>query len=260
VPRQKPVPRGRTFELGQYEFGTGKRRVRVHVPGGVPEKHPALFLFDGQNAFDDEGSFAGGWHAHRAADRLGAKKTIPAPVVVAIDHGGAERIRELAPFPRGETKPALDELLEVIQHRVMPDVHARLSLREGPEGHVIGGSSMGGLAALYAHFRRPEVFAGALVMSPSLWFGTGAIFDFVAGQGDPYRSRVYLDCGGQEGGGRMLALTERMAAHLRGRGWLERKGPRGDMGRFLMFRADARGRHDERAWRRRLPKALQFLF
>jgi hypothetical protein len=30
---------------------------------------PTLYLFDGQNVFGDEGSFAGGWHTHAAVDR-----------------------------------------------------------------------------------------------------------------------------------------------------------------------------------------------
>lgn len=258
MPKPVHVPRGHEFELGPYRG----RRVRVHVPGGGPpgQRRGALLLFDGQNAFGDAGSFAGGWHAHRAVDHLAVRKTIPAPVVVAIDHTGAGRIGELAPFDHAHHPAGLAPLLDLVQHEILRDLHARVPVREGPDGHVIGGSSMGGLAALYAHFARPEVFGGALVMSPSLWFGSGRIFDFVAAQPNPYRSRVYLDCGAREGRGRMLAAAERMAAHLRGRGWAERKAPRGELGLYLLWRPDARGGHDERSWRRRLPRALRFLF
>lgn len=44
---------------------------------------------------------------------------------------------------------------------------------------------MGGLAALYAHFRRPDVLGAALCMSPSLRFAERRIFDFVAAQPVP---------------------------------------------------------------------------
>jgi hypothetical protein len=62
---------------------------------------------------------------------------------------------------------------------------------------------------------------------------------------------VYLDCGAREGGGRMLPLVERMAKKLRGRGYPPEQ---------LMMRADQRGAHNERHWRRRLPLALRFMF
>ena len=111
--------------------------------------------------------------------------------------------------------------------------------------------SMGGLAAMYAHHRHPDVFGGAICMSPSFWFAKGAILRFVEETPRPPISRVYLDCGAREGGGRMLPFVERMAKKLRGRGYPPEQ---------LMMRADQRGAHNERHWRRRLPLALRFMF
>ena len=233
------------------------RRVRAYMPQATPAgtKRPVLVLFDGQNVFGDQGSFAGGWHAHRAVDRLVARKPV-APVVVAVDHGGVARIDELTPFHEGRRGGKLDALLTAIVDQLLPRVHDRLDLQYGPSGHAIGGSSLGGLAALYSHFKRPEVFGGALCMSPSLWFTRRRVKDFVAAQSNPYKSRVYLDAGTREGGGRLLPLVAAMAAHLEGRGW--RTDGVGDL--RILLRPDSRGGHDERAWRRRFPKALRFHF
>ena len=106
-------------------------------------------------------------------------------------------------------------------------------------------------AALYAHFRHPEVFGGALCMSPSFWMARQAIFGFVEGRPTPSISRVYLDCGAREARGRMLPIVARMADHLKGRGY-----PEGQ----LLWRPDSRGQHSERHWRRRAPRALRFMF
>jgi hypothetical protein len=38
---------------------------------------------------------------------------------------------------------------------------------------------MGGLVSVYAFFRHPSVFGRAGVMSPSVWFGQGAVLDFI---------------------------------------------------------------------------------
>ncbi|KFE62798.1 hypothetical protein DB31_3912 [Hyalangium minutum] len=83
----------------------------------------------------------------------------------------------------------------------------------------MGGSSMGGLAALYAHFRHPDLFGAALCMSPSLGFADRKIFDYVAAQPKPWTSRIYIDAGAKEDGGSMVADAERLVHHLRERGW-----------------------------------------
>jgi hypothetical protein len=50
----------------------------------------------------------------------------------------------------------------------------------------------------------------------------------------------------------MIKHAREMAEHLETRGW--------GTGEKLMWRPDAKGTHSERHWRRRLPKALRFLF
>lgn len=252
------APAAQMHTLGPYSVPGVKlpeRRVRVYVPRGHDagkRPQPVLVLLDGQNVFDDHGSYAGGWYAHEAVDELSPRANYR-PLLVAIDHGGDKRIDELGPFahgPRGG-RGTTDHLLAWIGEKLLPEVRTRFGGWEGPVGTAIGGSSMGGLAALYAHFRRPDLFGGALAMSPSFWFGSRGVFRFVAEQPNPWVSRVYLDCGAREGGGRMSPLVEDMAAHLRGRGYDDRS---------LLLRIDGRGTHSERHWRRRLPRALRFMY
>jgi predicted alpha/beta superfamily hydrolase len=235
--------------LGSYDIpGIGQRRVRVHVPRGRA-KRSVVVLFDGQNVFDDEGSFAGGWHAHRAAERVVTRRR-PAPIVVAVDHGYAARQHELLPFSGGRSRGGLDAMVAFLRVRLAHDVRARFGIPAAPARWVVGGASLGGVAALYTHFAAPEVFGGALCMSPSLGIGGRRLFEWTAAQPLPWTSRIYLDCGAREGRGTALPRVAAMAALLRARGYGEDR---------LRFRRDARGRHDEASWRRRLPGALRFL-
>lgn len=231
--------------------GGGPRLVRVYVPGGHDPSRggPLLLLFDGQNVFDDEPSYAGGWHAHGAVERLARRR--PRPVVVGIDHGGAERIRELAPWDNHGAHGGLDPLLDAVIHGLLPRLRSTFGVGAGPAATLVGGSSMGGLAALYAHFRRPEVFGGALAMSPSLWFAQRRILGWLGQAPIPWTSQIYLDCGAQEARGAMLALARTLAEQLRQRGYGHDR---------LRFREDPHGAHNERAWRRRLPSALRFFY
>lgn len=230
----------------------GPRGVRVYVPprgnGGAPS--PVLYMFDGQNVFDDESSYAGGWRLHTMARSL-AKRHGRAPVIVGIDHGGEARLRELAPWTRDGGHGVTDALVDWIGFTLAPRIRGEFNVSGEPREVGIGGSSLGGLAALYAHFHRPEHFGLVLSMSPSLFVGGGKIFEFVASKSKPWTSRIYLDAGGLEGGGGMLRSAERMANDLRGRGW--------DDG-SLRFVAAKRGTHSEKAWRRRAPSAVEWLF
>jgi enterochelin esterase-like enzyme len=244
---------GEVSLLGPFAVpGLAPRLIRVYLPRdfGAAKTKPGLYLFDGQNDFGDEPSFAGGWHVHDAVEGL-ARTQRPVPVVVGIDHGGEKRHFELSPFAIGEEPGKLETLLDWITVHLMPALAAELSLIPGPLGAVIGGSSMGGLAAFWSHFRHPEAFGGALAMSPSFWLANQAIFADVAARPIPNVSRLYLDAGAKEDKGRVVAAVQAMAEHLEGRGY--------DSDR-LLWRADKRGTHSEACWRRRLPRALRFMY
>ncbi|GAC1353856.1 MAG: alpha/beta hydrolase [Polyangiales bacterium] len=255
MPRRVSIRPGGLRDLGRFEVpGLAPRRVRVHVPPCPPidGRRPVLFLFDGQNVFGDAGAFAGGWHAHDAVDRLAAIKTRRrfVPRVGGLDHGGEARIDELSPVSDGRRGGKLPLLIDWLAGTLVPLVQHEFGVIPGPHGASIGGSSMGGLAALWAHHARPDVFGGAISMSPALWFAGRSIFADVGARPKPEPSRIWLDCGTREAGGRMVHLAADMARMLASRGYAPEQ---------LAWLADPRGGHDEKSWRRRFPRALRFM-
>lgn len=238
--------------LGPFEApGLSPRLARVYVPPArAPGPRPLLCVFDGQNVFHDEPSFAGGWHLHRTALRM-ASRGERAPIVVGIDHGGHARIDELSPFPTKHGPGRLPVLLELLRSTVLPLVTRTFGASESPSDTAIGGSSMGGLAALWVHHEAPERFGLVMSMSPSLHIGHGAFFEWAAQKPRVAGSRIYLDAGGLEAGGSMLRAAETLAKAFLARGY---------DGQALRFVAAKRGRHDEKSWRRRAPGAIRFLF
>jgi enterochelin esterase-like enzyme len=232
--------------------GHEPRLVRVYLPSTFTPDLPrfTLYMFDGQNIFDDGPSFAGGWFLHEAIEKL-ARTRRRAPVVVGVDHGGPRRIDELSPFEMEGSAGRLDVLLDWMVDSLGPRLAAELPLIGGPIGAVVGGSSMGGLAALYAHWRKPRSFGGALAMSPSLWVGDGELLRWIETRPVPELSRIYVDCGVREGRGTLLPQVEALASHLAARGYGADR---------LMVRADPRGAHSEASWRRRLPRALRHFY
>jgi enterochelin esterase-like enzyme len=227
------------------------RPVRAYIPPGRSRARRLLVLFDGQNVFDDAPSFAGGWHTHLAVDRIARRSAERAPVVLGIEHGGAQRISELSPFTHRAAQARAEGFITWVARTLVPEARRTLHIAEGSVSVLVGGSSMGGLAALYAHLRHPDVFGGALCMSPSLWVGRSELDAFVARQPKPHISRIYIDCGAKEARGAMARLAAETAAQLAMRGWNPTE---------LRYRRDARGTHSEAHWRRRLPRALGFFY
>ncbi len=229
--------------------GFATRKLRIALP---PDHDPAIarplaIFFDGQNLFGDEGSFAGGWHADAAVARLARARQ--RPIVVGIDHGGVDRLIELSPYrvlgKRGRGHAFLAWVCEVL----VPQLRARFSVLEGPRGVLLGGASLGGLAASYAHFTWPSVVGSALAMSPSFWIDDRAVLTLLSRA--PRISRLYLDGGLHESKGELAPRLRRIQRHLLAHGY-----PR----RALKVVIDPKGAHQERSWRRRLPAALRFLY
>ncbi len=229
---------------------TGARHVRVFVPRPLRPgtRLPVLYMFDGQNIFDDGPSFSGGWHLHTTAQSLAASGHTM-PVIVGIDHGGVQRMNELGPFACSMSRGQLPKLIGWMRKTLMPQIARDYPVRDDVAGTAIGGSSLGGLAALHTHFRHPDLFGAALVMSPSLWLARGKMFRELAKMPTPWTSRIYLDAGRHEH--RIYRDAERLASELRTRGY----GPD-----RLLWRPDPQGRHSESHWCRRAPMGLQFLF
>ncbi len=227
-----------------------ERHILVHLPAdyeSAGRRYPVIYMHDGQNLFDPQTSFAGEWgvdDALAALERQGL-----AAIVVGIPNAGERRLAEYSPFPDprlggGDGQGYLDFVVNTVKPLIDRE------FRTLPDRRHTGiiGSSMGGLISLYAFFHRPEVFGFAGVMSPSLWFGRGAIFGYL--EDAPYvPGRLHLCVGTREGQG--MVKNAQLLRDL-----LERRGYRPEQ---TLRYVEEDAEHHESAWGARLPGALQFL-
>ena len=227
------------------------RRLRVYLPPDYADgtrRYPVLYMFDGQNLFDDATSYAGEWGVDEAMDALARERGFEA-IVVGIDHGNARRIHELVPYANYRLVPNrgigfVDDVVEVVK----PFVDANYRTLPGRADTAILGSSLGGLSADYAIHRHPGVFGKAGVFSPSYWV-SDAPFDIAWRTPLPRDARVYLYMGAQEG--------EESVRNVQGMATTLRAHP-GAAAVELRVVADAG--HDEAAWREAFPGAVRWLF
>jgi predicted alpha/beta superfamily hydrolase len=239
------------------------RRITVLRPRrryGGSEPHPVLYLNDGQNLFDPSTAFGGiAWNVQDAVNRLVRRRVIPPLVVVGIDHGGADRGREYLPVEDDRNPDARDPIgrkyAEFVTREVMPFVERTYPVGRGAASTGFGGSSYGGIAALYTSLANPGTFGRLLIESPSLYVGNRYLLR-KARSATRWPARIYLGVGTAEtsrGDWNEETVTNvrRLEAILRGTGF----GPR-----RLKVVVEEGARHAEEAWARRLPDALAFLF
>jgi len=261
---KRPVRLGNLWihELRSRIFGN-TRLLRVWLPPDYESsgaaRYPVLYLNDGQNLFEAATAFAGvHWQVGETATRLIAEKKIRPLVIVGIDNTGRNRVREYIPYksrdpqvlhPQGTCYP------EFLQREVMPLIEANYRTRRGPENTGLGGSSLGGLVALYTQMAAPGIVGQLLIESPSLFVAGGKILDECR-RFRKWPERIYLGMGTHEVGNpqkdaKIVASAQELASILRAARLDEQR---------LRLRIDEGATHSESAWAARFPEALEFLF
>jgi predicted alpha/beta superfamily hydrolase len=227
------------------------RRIAAILPHDyhtTDRRYPVLYLQDGQNLLDEAAPF-GNWELDKKLAVM-AEQGWTDLIVVAIDHGEKDRIKEFTPsyptrlgpgdgkkygrFLADTLKPFIDK-----NFRTLPD----------REHTGIGGSSMGGLISIYAGSIYPEVYGRQLIFSPSLWVAPEIYKNAI--QTPFYEpTRIYVYAGGQESEN-MLTLIHQFCEGMKTMHpeFLE-----------LHLEIDPLGQHRELEWGRAFPEAAFWLF
>lgn len=240
----EPPHRGRveTFRIGSRILGNS-RAVSVWTPPGRPTGPlPLVVLLDGE-------SFLLAMDAPRIFDNLVAAGAAPPFVAVCVHNA--------TPVSRLEEYACNGDFVRFLSDELLPELRRRQPLRPGPQATTIVGYSLGGLAACWSAYSRPDVFGNVAALSPSLWWSVDEpewlTRRLAHGAGE--RLRVWLEVGTLEsaplpvGGGRlsMLSVARRLRDVLDARG----AAPVG-------YRERAGG-HDCVNWRQGLAEALSGL-
>jgi predicted alpha/beta superfamily hydrolase len=243
----------KTFNIFVPQLNT-TRRIWVYLPpdyNNGTKRYPVLYMFDGQNLFDEATSFAGEWGVDEALEKLYRERNFSL-IVVGIDNGGDKRLDEYAPWVNEEYgRGGLgNATLEFIVQILKPLIDRQY--RTIPNETGIMGSSLGGLMALYAGFWNSSVFRYVGAMSSAFWFNP-QIYDFVK-NAPSGPAKIYIDWGMDEGDNptAFAESNEKMVQILKEKGYVE--------GKNLKVVVDKGGEHNEYYWGKRFPEAVLWLF
>lgn len=250
----------RTIEL---PWG-GALHVRVRLPPSYREqdqqRYPVLYSQDGQSIWSDGTDPYGTWGLDRVLDELWDVGAMDEIIVVSIDTGEG-RIERLTPVPDpvhggGQGADHLRGMVEVLK----PLIDAEYRTRPERASTALLGSSLGGLFSLWAAWTRPDVFGGAICLSPSFWWGERFMLDLVSGGTCPSpRPNLYLDSGAAASGVEYDAST-RDGVHDTRATYQALREHCYELGDDLFLLSWTGHHHDARSWSARVSTPLQLFF
>jgi enterochelin esterase family protein len=219
----------------------GVRDVQVYLPARyrLNRRYPLLIVHDGADYLQ----FA---DFKTVLDNLITRLEIP-PMIVAMIQS-PDRLREYA----GDDRHA-----EFLSQELLPFMSATYPLSDEPASRAIMGASFGGVAALHAAWRYPELYGRLLLQSGSYAFSDiglhqrGPVFDPVVRFMNEFREhpgvpaeRIYMSCGIYE------------SLIYENRSLLPRLQQQGIEVRF----EEVRDAHNWENWRDRLRNGLSWIF
>jgi len=236
-----------SFEIPSHYLKTSKK-IWVYLPENYEtsrKKFPVLYLQDGQNLFDSKTAYSGEWQIDETLDSLKAEI-----IVVGIAHGNENRLQELTPFVHQQYGGGgASAYLDFITNELMPYIQVNYRIKNGKYNTGIGGSSLGGLFAMYASLKHPKLFGKVLVFSPSFWINP-EIYE-VANSLKATKSKYYFMCGTDESA-TLEAETDKMI------GILNEK--RCSCLHLTKKKIVVGGKHNEKLWSKEFAKAYLWLF
>ena len=238
------------FEIPQLHK---KRRIWALLPSDYhlsKKVYPVLYLQDAQNLFDEQSPF-GNWAIDRKLGVL-TEMGFGDIIIVAIEHGGKDRIKEYLPFTTahfgmGEGKKYARFLVETLK----PYIDNKFRTLPKRDFNGVGGSSMGGLISIFTGLMYPDVFSKWMVFSPSLWVSS-EIFHRARHSSNQMETWIYL-YGGHEESTHMETDLKLLRETLKSKR-LSKKLYHSKLS------VNPKGQHNEKYWGAEFPKAIKWLF
>lgn len=241
-----------------FPFANQNRRLHIYLPDDYynsAERYPVMYMFDGHNLFyDSDATYGKSWGFKTFLDRWDKKI-----IVVGLEcaHTGNDRLKEYCPYFwdsfAGPIYGTGQQTMDWIVYNVKPFIDRTYRTWGHREATGIGGSSMGGLMALYASICYNGVFSKAACVSSAIGFCGKDLRAAIAHNDINPDTKVFLSWGSNEsrtprGKAIANACNRSINDHL------YRKGAQPYMYRQIG------GRHCEADWEKQVPLFMNWLW
>lgn len=258
--------------------------VDVLLPEGYDPsdaaRYPVVYMHDGQNLFDPSISFGGvSWGIDKVLSRLSQWNTFRTPIIVGVhnreelrasdylcqkvitDYIPADQLDAANIMYLVNNHPNSDAYTSFLANDLKKAIDARFNTLADRDNTFIMGSSMGGLASLYAMCEYPDVYGGAACLSTH-WIGNfdynstifpTAVLAYMADRlPSPDTHKLYLDHGTE---GLDSAYPQWNRKALETAAAKDYSQESGSLLSYIAKDAD----HNERSWSERVNIPMQFM-
>lgn len=151
------------------------RTLHIYLPHNYDsskKNYPVMYMYDGHNLFHDEdATFGTSWGLKNYLDKQEQDLII---VGIECNHEGYRRLEEFSPYDFkdtqvGEIHAQGKEFMEWVVGALKTWIDRRYRTLPSRKHTAIGGSSMGGLMALYSILHHNDTFSKAACLSPFIY-------------------------------------------------------------------------------------------
>ena len=179
------------------------RTMHIYLPDdiGDEERLEVIYMFDGHNLYlDEDATYGTSWGLMEDLSKLNARVMI---VGIECNHEGNMRLSEFSPHNFedpyfGYVKGMGKELFKWIVNALKPYIDEHYPTLKERKYTSIGGSSMGGLMALYGGIAYSEVFSKALCISPYVYYVSKNLVGDIRRKEILNDTRFYVSFGSEE--------------------------------------------------------------
>ncbi|HSR04616.1 MAG TPA: alpha/beta hydrolase-fold protein [Proteiniclasticum sp.] len=192
------------------------RKVRILLPEDYKqsnEKYPVLYMFDGQNVFDEEDSFGGvTWGVQESVEKLVKEKKIRPLIIVAIDNAGEKRLDEYGPWAFSDDTYSSEgkgkEFAAFFVETFIPIMEEKYPISTDKRSRYLAGSSMGALITAYIGTKYPELFSSLGLFSLASWVSEKEFLKMIHKEGNFSETRFFIQVGTEESRGEKSGKVE----------------------------------------------------
>ena len=225
--------------------------------------YPVMYFFDGHNLFTNEDATYG--KSWGMMDFLtGWRKDM---IVVGIEcgHDGYERLSEYLPYPTAKGShfaqfaPMGEATMDWIVQEIKPYIDEHFRTIPFRECTAIGGSSMGGLMALYAAVHYNRWFSKAACVSSAMGFCIRPLMKDLRSSPVSPDTRIFLSWGTNEAHGITDPAKDDRSSKTYG--WNKRAAEELESkGAAVQMFCQVGGYHCEADWEKQVPVFMDFLW
>ena len=245
----------------------GKNRpLHIYLPDDyhdTGERYPVMYFFDGHNLFTDEDATYGkSWGMKEFLDHWGKKMIM---VGIECGHEGQERLSEYLPYPANKGsrfeifEPTGEATMDWIVNEIKPFIDREYRTIPFRECTAIGGSSMGGLMALYAVAHYNRWFSKGACVSSAIGFCMRPLMSDLRKSAISPDTRIYLSWGTREAWG--VKDPDREDRSSKTYGWNKRVADHAEsLGAAVKLHCQMGAGHCEADWEKLVPTFMDFLW